>query len=132
MEDKDTVSQGAIDGYKASRFEDAPTPEPTPRGLRASNTLETLRPRVIYCDEPDAGRGQAIPSNPGLDAGIVRKTDNPLPAYNVLPVDWPAAMETMGKQARRSDDDRLTRLEEQMDALLDRIALYNVKSSHKL
>jgi hypothetical protein len=63
-----------------------------------------------------------------------------LPAYNVLPVDWPTASETMGfQEVERAYGvlqlpltERVLWLEEQVSGLLDRIAIYNTKSSHKL
>jgi hypothetical protein len=169
-----------------SRFDDgqeAPTPSP----LKASNTLETLRPRDISWPTATlpgpgyAGAPADVPpeielaySPSGMAyAAPVRKTDNPplqgrgLPPEgfglepvqqtdlftgreqpvklnaNVLPVDWPTAMEAMGLSEipKKFDysykpantlEDRVTKLEEQVDALLDRIAKHNQRSSHKI
>jgi len=131
---------------KDSRFENDGQEAPTPRtGLRASNTVATLTPREVL---PLQGRGL-----PPIDyEEDVRKVDWPTatlpsPGYagapadvppeveeqvgNVLPVDWPTAAETMGF---RSDSlyARVDRLEEQMDGLLDRLAKFNFKASHKI
>jgi len=157
-----------------SRFDDgqeAPTPRPSP--LRASNTIETLRPRDISWPTATlpgpgyAGAPADVPpeielaySPSGMAyAAPVRKTDNPplqgrgLPPEgfglepvqqtdlftgreqpvklnaNVLPVNWPAST---NKPPQLPLTDRVERLEEQVDALLDRIALHNVRSSHKI
>ena len=130
MTDNDTVQK---DGQEA----------PTPRtGLRASNTVATLTPREVL---PLQGRGLpplCTELEPFVTYDPVRKTDNDTkPAkYNVLPVDWPTAEETMGfQEVERAYGvlqlpltDRVLWLEEQVSGLLDRIAIYNTKSSHKL
>jgi len=165
MDDKDT-----------SRFDDwqkAPTPSP----LKASNTLETLRPREVRVTQEWDGTGVVNREEAlNLDsiAGVfVRKTDlandiaicehytnqatpedvaawgkklaaNLPPAHNVLPVDWPTAQETMGLpkldpkkfeysyKPTTTLEARISKLEGLVDGLLDRIALYNTRSSHKI
>lgn len=116
----------------------------TPRvGLRASNTLESLRPREVNVPPPFGFTG-----DPFQTYDPVQKTDDlplqgrgtPPEQYNLLPVDWPTASETMGfKEVERAYEvlqipleDRVTRLEERVDGILDRLAAYNVKSSHKI
>ena len=164
MTDNDTVQK---DGQEV----------PTPRtGLRASNTLETLRPREVNIPAyaiPQPLQGRGLPPMDFEDE-VVRKTDDGiflgrvsaehesqreiarikeaianakadnrlagLPAGNVLPVDWPTAEETMGfQEVERAYGvlqlpltERVLWLEEQVSGLLDRIAIYNTKSSHKL
>ena len=112
---------------------------PTPyRGPRASNTLETLRPREV---------NTLVEQGPGFQ--FVRKTEPPVQGrglppeqYNLLPVDWPTVQETLGlpkefvelslTQRVENLESQVLGLEEQVDALKDRIAAYNVKSSHKI
>ncbi len=121
---------------------------PTPyRGPKASNTLESLRPREVNVFQDGSlwnTYGQA--KEGGLPA--IQETDNaplqgrgtPPEQYNLLPVDWPTASETMGfKEVERAYEvlqlpleDRVARLEDRVDGLLDRLAAYNVKSSHKI
>ena len=142
MTDKDTVQK---DGQEV----------PTPRtGLRASNTVATLTPREVL---PLQGRGLPpidfeepvwktdyeyslrIEGGPRPDLPPTQGRGTP-PAGNVLPVDWPTAEETMGfQEVERAYEvlqlpltDRVLWLEEQVSGLLDRIAIYNTKSSHKL
>lgn len=131
MNEKDTNQK---DGQK----------EPTPyRGPKASNTLESLRPREVNVPPPFGFTG-----DPFKTYDPVQKTDDlplqgrgtPPEQYNLLPVDWPTASETMGfKEVERAYgvlqlplEDRVTRLEERVDGILDRLAAYNVKSSHKV
>jgi hypothetical protein len=148
MFDKDT--KNVTDGQKV----DAPR-----TGLRASNTLETLRPREInvpaWTGLPGCEMGvdpaDVIDTLPLQGRGLPPVgcatpypqsfKDNLRPEqYNLLPVDWPTAAETMGfKEVERAYEvlqlpleTRVLRLEEQVDGLLDRLAAYNVKSSHKI
>jgi len=134
---------------KESRFENDGQEVPTHRtGLRASNTVATLTPREVL---PLQGLGLpplCTELEPFVTYDPVRKTDYEeavanaqadnrlagLPAYNVLPVDWPTAQETMGLPAAPSplDVDRLTWCEEQIDGLLDRIAKYNIRAQHRI
>jgi hypothetical protein len=136
---------------KESRFDDKLPATPPPSPLRASNTLESLRPRDISWPTatlPSPGYvGAPADVPPELEAGqsdialahsafiaepIVRKTDKP-PA-NVLPVNWPASSPSPEKAWRSGPDlyDRVQKLEGQVDSILDRLAKHNVRSSHKI
>lgn len=136
-----------------SRFEEASAGVPTPSPLRASNMLESLKPRDIswpLATLPGPGYAGAPADVPpelepvfisGLaDASVVRKTnglriDNSGPQElkaNVLPVNWPASNKVPKPFLLPSIYDRVVKLEEQVDSLLDRIALHNVRSSHKI
>src|ERR1700677_2084566 len=147
-----------MDEKDTSRFDDgqkAPTPSP----FQASNTLESLRPRDISWPTATlpgpgyAGAPADVP--PDLDPyqtyDPVQKTDKftgpeqseKLNA-SVLPVDWPTAQETMGLpkldpkkfeysyKPTTTLEARISKLEGLVDGLLDRIALYNTRSSHKI
>jgi hypothetical protein len=119
---------------------------PTPyRGPRASNTLETLRPREVNVPPPFGFTG-----DPFQTYDPVQETDSlplqgrglPPEQYNLLPVDWPTVQETLGlpkefvelslTQRVENLEGEVLRLQEQMDGLLDRIAIHNTKSSHKI
>ena len=150
---------------KESRFSENQQGVLTPRtGLRASNTLETLRPREInvpansipqlplqgrglppidFEDEvrkTDFGGEPHLPESARLGSPeyvkALRKQFEKPEAYNVLPVDWPTAQETMGLPETISYSTgyraRIEKLEEQMDGLLDRLAKFNFKASHKI
>jgi hypothetical protein len=128
---------------KDSRFDDKLPATPPPSPFRASNTLESLRPRDISwptatLPEPGyAGAPADVP--PSLQGRGL-----PPEEFNLAPVDWPTAMETMGKQPPpfapkpakitgfKTVEQRLEALENRVDGLLDRLAAYNVKASHKL
>ena len=79
-------------------------------------------------------------AKPTADGGLELQYTNKPEAHNVLPVDWPTASETMGfQEVERAYGvlqlpltERVLRLEEQVDAIKDRIAAYNVKSGHKI
>jgi hypothetical protein len=132
MADKDTILK---DG------QEVPTPVRL-TSLRASNTLESLRPREVNVPPPFGFTG-----DPFQTYDPVQKTDSPVQGrglppeqYNLLPVDWPTASETMGfQEVERAYgvlqlplDERVTRLEEQVDSILDRLAKFSIKSSHKI
>jgi hypothetical protein len=130
---------------------------PTPSPLRASNTLESLRPKEVNVfNEAEQAYGDL--------AREMQKTDNlPLQGRglppidyeqpsgdfisydkaiateheryrqvgrkaNVLPVDWPTASETMDFSLAG----RVTKLEEQVDSILDRLAKFSIRASHKI
>ena len=131
-ESKDTILK---DGQEASTHR---------TGLRASNTLESLRPREINVP--------AWTGLPGCETGVdpadvvdtlpLQGRGAPPEQYNLLPVDWPTVQETIGLPKEFVElslterveylEARNLRLEEQMDGLLDRIAIHNTKSSHKI
>jgi hypothetical protein len=142
-ESKDTILK---DG------QEAPTPVRL-TGLRASNTLESLRPKEVnaaaghFCD----GLKYTVswPRELCSNCPPIQKTDSPVQGrglppeqYNLLPVDWPTVQETIGLPKEFVElslterveylEARNLRLEEQMDGLLDRIAIHNTKSSHKI
>ena len=122
--------------------QEAPTPY---RGPRASNTLETLRPREVNVPPPFGFTG-----DPFQTYDPVQETDSlplqgrglPPEQYNLLPVDWPTVQETLGlpkefvelslTQRVENLEGEVLRLQEQTDGLLDRIAIHNTKSSHKI
>lgn len=133
---------------KESRFDNAGQKASTPSPFRAANTVETLRPRevnTLWADPvqktdslPLQGRGL-----PPLDYEEPPDCGQRLPEYlqdvftpaNVLPVDWPTATATMKLPNEFLDIPlarRVAKLEGLVDGLLDRIALYNTKSSHKI
>lgn len=131
-ESKDTILK---DGQDASTSH---------TGLRASNTLESLRPKEVNVPPPFGFTG-----DPFQTYDPVQKTDSPVQGrglppeqYNLLPVDWPTVQETFGLPKEFVElslterveylEARNLRLEEQMDRLLDRIAVHNTKSSHKI
>ena len=146
---------------------------PTPSPLRASNTLETLRPKEVNVapewlqkampqvleevknflepvQETDSlplqGRGLPPVDYEYDSAGHPHKVKNVQETdlfaepeqpekYNVLPVDWPTATKTMGLPEEFLDfplEKRVTRLEEQVDGLLDRLAKFSIRSGHKI
>ena len=169
---------------------DNDTSKPKYNPIKASNTLETLRPKEVntgFGPQPMQGRGlppleffegsdsvritdlgpvslplqgRGLPpidfeeeeesvrkadwgvafAKPTADGGLELQYTNKPEAHNVLPVDWPTASETMGfQEVERAYGvlqlpltERVLRLEEQVDAIKDRIAAYNVKSSHKI
>lgn len=134
---------------KDTRFDDKLPATPPPSPLRASNTLESLRPREVnaFLDTPTSGEPlvqktdyairelfpQPIIPEKVWDAlkesqGAVEKASG----ANVLPVNWPTSSNKPKPVILPSAYDRVTKLEEQVDALLDRIALHNVRSSHKI
>lgn len=144
-----------MDEKDTSRFDGQEVP--TPRtGLRASNTVATLTPREVL---PLQGRGLPPigyeedvrktdwqPENKAqvpylVEAGQSTQTfasgsflSNPIALFE-YPKSEDREEAYNGQKVTycsTPDEYRLTRLEEQMDALLDRIALYNVKSSHKI
>ncbi len=177
-----------------SRFEEAVAKAPTLTGLRASNTLETLKPREIQFAPPtletfnESSPGIVLPEPvfvrkdgpyPFIETraeyeAIVRKTDNVFSSSyeaneyagrqratqtapvdiikdgekytvvtnngaNVLPVDWPTVEKGWQSENKTpkpflmpSLTDRVQKLEEQVDSLLDRIAKHNQRSSHKI
>ena len=153
----DKESKNLNDGQKA----------PTPSPLRASNTLESLRPKEVnvfneveqaYGDlareiqktdsPPLQGRGLP-PVDYEYDSNVagyphkvknVQETDlfaepEQPEKYNVLPVDWPTATKTMSLPEEFLDfplEKRVTRLEEQVDGLLDRLAKFSIRSGHKI
>lgn len=140
---------------KESRFDDKLPATPPPSPLRASNTLESLKPRSIYCEDRVIDRALDYDIGPRdvykSSEPFVRKTDKftereqaPKLNANVLPVDWPTAAETMGlpkPEPKKFDysykptatlDSRVTKLEEQVDALLDRIAKHNQRAQHRI
>jgi hypothetical protein len=124
---------------KESNFPNDGQNAPTPRtGLRASNTLETIRPQEIvntYLDQPAS-------NEPLYQRAPMQGRGLPPEQYNLLPVDWPTVQETAGlpkefvelslTQRVEYLEARNLRSEERIDGILDRLALYNVKSSHKI
>jgi hypothetical protein len=133
MNEKDTILK---DG------QEAPTPY---RGPRASNTLETLRPREVNTDWAASWKpADAIYQSPVQETDSLPLQGRGLPPeqYNLLPVDWPTVQETLGlpkefvelslTQRVEYLEGEVLRLQEQMDGLLDRIAIHNTKSSHKI
>lgn len=125
---------------KESRFDDKLPATPPPSPLRASNTLESLKPRSIYCEDRVIDRALDYDIGPRdvykSSEPFVRKTDKftereqaPKLNANVLPVNWPASS---NKPPQLPLTDRVERLEEQVDALLDRLAKFSIRSSHKI
>jgi hypothetical protein len=126
---------------------DNDTKEKVYTGVRASNTRETLKPQDIF-----AGRTATISEGVADSLGCTIDDNGTLHAK--IPLDLPK--ETIYRPSTKSGDiyalksylpeppkkaqpveerpltDRVTRLEELVDALYDRIALHNVKSSHKI
>ena len=122
--------------------QEAPTPY---RGPRASNTLETLRPREVNTDWAASWKpADEIYKSPVQETDSLPLQGRGLPPeqYNLLPVDWPTVQETLGlpkefvelslTQRVENLEGEVLRLQEQMDGLLDRIAIHNTKSSHKI
>ena len=97
-------------------------------------------PEVLCSNCPPISKHQ--PSTVSGDTISVKFPDSMKPEkYNCLPVDWPAAQETMGLPKLPEPKKiysvaelagRIERLEEQLDGLLDRIYRFNIKSTHKL
>jgi hypothetical protein len=150
-----------------------------PTGLRASNTVETLRPREINVgsgeypflgtfERNDAGEFKPVDNVRKTDIDFSPKYDTPLQGRGLPPQGfelqpltpaqqeavttqkpsekvWPGGQMIVNqptqnlaiKQGSASRhwlplSDRVARIEEQLDGLLDRIAAHNVKSSHKI
>lgn len=178
-----------LENQKQSRSDEPATPT----GMRASNTLETLKPREVTGFDTPSGGSISLEEVRAPEAAfqsgqqVVRKTDNPSSeepqkwtkafhgAGNMLPVNFPASTGLDGKplelpyqgetglelpkpketvygphkpefakQWKSANDapktyfvvpgihERVTKLEEQVDSLLDRIAKHNQRSSHKI
>jgi len=120
----------------------------TPSSLRASNTINTLTPRSIFeavgVPEPEDLAEQLIAFTPKETVyGPVQGRGLPLTDYEYAVAEAKADARlaesddhcfayTDMEAPRKSLEDRVTKLEDQMDGLLDRLARYNTKSSHKI
>ena len=87
---------------------------PRPSSLRASNVVETLKPKEILA----------------VDYPVIKE-------YLDEPADdmWSSPEALTGYQSFKENrplEDRVQRLEEQIDSLLDRIAQFNIRSRHRL
>jgi hypothetical protein len=129
------------------------SPVPVRSALRASNTNATLAPKSIFdssnvleipesvVEQIAAFKPKEVVYGPPKVAPEVKKTEvvYSVPA-NSIPQRVPR-FSSIGalvdnkptvSAAHKTDGDRIQRLEEQMDSLLDRLARYNAKSSHKI
>jgi hypothetical protein len=137
--------------------------EPTPvRGLRASNTIESMRPKEVRASEysdpiSDAFTGliqktdarkeldllkEIIYRPKGGDFQLAPKPESPKTSFVPKPP-LPPRFSPIGSLIDdrpyyspappvESLEERVTYLEEQVSALLDRIAKYNVRAQHRI
>ncbi len=93
--------------------------EPLFKGPRAGNTTQTMAPKTVnVLDPPDwrpkeevYGPNESLEPKPRIQVSKVR------PFFSKRP---------------ESLEDRVTKLEERLDFLLDRIATHNIRSQHKI
>ena len=122
-------------------FDQDTKPEKVYTGVRASNTHETLKPRDIFEVSGD-GRPTSewqetskTPPVPAADGKYV--VDINTPFQQIEKFRWPAKKLELPEELPLTSrvenlEAEVLRLTERVDGLLDRIALYNTKSSHKL
>jgi len=104
----------------------APVPaEPIPpleelfHGPKAGNTTETLAPKTVNVLEPEP-------------AWPKEEIYGDEPVFEPRPKKVSRQMFEQKSRRPESLDDRVTKLEERLDSLLDRFARYNVKAQHKI
>jgi hypothetical protein len=99
-----------------------PTPEPLFKGPRAGNTTQTLAPKTVnVLDPPDWRPKEEIYGPDGFPSLEQLAKQSPKMFRAPVIVKKPDSLEM-----------RVMKLEDRLDSLLDRLARYNVKSSHKI
>lgn len=127
-------------------FDQDTKPEKVYTGIRASNTNETLKPRDIF---EVSGDGRATYSAPQIPqevwdslkeaqdiaerataaSSVYTKVEKSLPKP-VKKLELPEELPLTSRVENLESE--VLRLTEQVDGLLDRIALHNTRSSHKI
>jgi hypothetical protein len=112
-------------------------PEPLFKGPRAGNTTTTMAPKTVNVLDPEPTWNSAgDPNYVPRPKEVVYSPDEPqfepkIKGKPALPVrqsfqDRTAAKVPLGLE------NRVTKLEERVDALMDRIAVHNIRAQHKL
>ena len=106
-----------------------PLDEPLVRGPRAGNTTQTLAPKTVnVLDLPaPTWKPEEIygPNEQGFEKGF-----EPKPRGKAI--SRQSFEQRVTAKSPTTLENRVTKLEEQLDSLLHRIVVYNIKSSHKL
>jgi len=116
-----------------------PLTEPLFRGPRAGNTSQTLAPKTVNVLDPEpvwnsAGDPNYVPKPKeeiyGPDEQGFEKGFEPKPRGKAI--SRQSFEQRVTAKSPTTLENRVTKVEEQLDSLLHRIVVYNLKSSHKM